>query len=134
MMPALSLSKTCIARADFELGDVIRQHRVEPCVRAGPVATSCPICEISKTPTLFRTAWCSSMMLLYCTGISQPPKELSWLPALRVRRKAGCVFPGVAHRASLNGALRVSICRRHSASSLVLLLVIVIEPDSGDRS
>ena len=33
------------------------------------------------TPAAVRTAWCSSVMLVYCTGISQPPNSISLPPS-----------------------------------------------------
>ena len=48
---------------------------------AGPAVTSWPMCEISKTPTLFRTARCSSRMLLYCTGMIQSPNGIIFAPS-----------------------------------------------------
>src|SRR5277367_4716631 len=39
--------------------------------------------EISKTPAASRTALCSSEMLVYCTGICQPPKSTMRAPSLR---------------------------------------------------
>ena len=34
----------------------------------------------SNKPTALRTAWCSSMMPEYCTGMSQPPKSTILAP------------------------------------------------------
>src|SRR6185312_13366715 len=39
------------------------------------------MCEISKMPAAFRTARCSSVMLVYCTGISQPPNSINFPPS-----------------------------------------------------
>src|SRR5262245_30264817 len=38
------------------------------------------MCEMSKMPAALRTARCSSTMLEYCTGISQPPNSMSLPP------------------------------------------------------
>ena len=46
----------------------------------GPQTKNCPMCEMSKTPSEPRTAWCSSRMLVYCTGIDQPPKSTMRAP------------------------------------------------------
>src|SRR5450631_3858510 len=48
---------------------------------AAPLTVTSPMCEISKIPTALRTARCSSVMLVYCTGISQPPKSISFAPS-----------------------------------------------------
>ena len=38
---------------------------------------------MSKSPTAHRTVRCSSMMPVYCTGISHPPNGTIFAPALR---------------------------------------------------
>ena len=40
------------------------------------------MCEMSNRPAACRTARCSSVMLVYCTGISQPPNSMSLPPNL----------------------------------------------------
>src|SRR5580692_4169569 len=45
-----------------------------------PLTVTSPMCEMSKIPAAWRTARCSSVMLVYCTGISQPPKSISLAP------------------------------------------------------
>ena len=47
---------------------------------APPLTVTSPMCEMSKMPAAFRTAACSSMMDVYCTGISQPPNSMSFPP------------------------------------------------------
>src|SRR3954470_13497345 len=51
-----------------------------------------PMCEISKIPASFRTARCSSVMLVYCTGISQPPNSISFPPSFWCAAKRGVRF------------------------------------------
>ena len=50
----------------------------------------------SNSPTAVRTAWCSSMMPEYCTGMSQPPKSTILAPNARWTE-----FSGVARRREL---------------------------------
>src|SRR5438874_875220 len=38
------------------------------------------MCETSNTPAARRTAWCSPICELYCTGMSQPPKSTMRAP------------------------------------------------------
>src|SRR2546423_3281996 len=51
-----------------------------------------PMCEISNRPAAFRTARCSSMMVEYCTGISQPPNSTSRAPSFWWAAKSGVLF------------------------------------------
>src|SRR5438445_3990554 len=54
------------------------------------------MCETSKMPTRSRTARCSSRMPEYWTGISQPPKSISFAPSSRWRSYSGVRFSVVA--------------------------------------
>jgi hypothetical protein len=81
--PAARSAERCIAQCRLQLVDVVFSVRLSHFAVVAPEAVSCPMCEMSKTPTLFRTAWCSSVMLVYCTGISQPPKGTIFAPARR---------------------------------------------------
>ena len=83
IIPPSHSARKYTAGADLEFLGVIREHFVEPSPAHGPVATSWPMCEISKTPTLFRTAWCSSRMLVYWTGMIQSPNGIIFAPSRR---------------------------------------------------
>jgi hypothetical protein len=56
---------------------------------SGPRVSTSPMCETSKTPTLFLTAMCSSLMPLYWTGISNPANGIIRAPAARCRSCSG---------------------------------------------
>src|SRR5688572_558412 len=56
------------------------------------VTRTSPICEISKTPAARRTARCSSTMLEYCTGISQPPNSTIRPPNFKCASYSGVRF------------------------------------------
>ena len=47
---------------------------------SGPVTSTSPMWERSKTPTASRTARCSSSSLSYFSGMSQPPKSVNFAP------------------------------------------------------
>src|SRR5690349_11199297 len=47
---------------------------------------------MSNTPAACRTATCSSMMLVYCTGISQPPNSISFPPSFWCALNSGVRF------------------------------------------
>src|SRR4029077_1017109 len=49
----------------------------------------------SNTPTRSRTARCSSMRLLYSTGMSQPPKSTIFAPMLRCMAFKGVLRRGI---------------------------------------
>ena len=49
----------------------------------------------SKRPTARRTARCSSMIPVYCTGMSQPPKGTIFAPALTWTSRSGVRLSGV---------------------------------------
>ena len=49
----------------------------------GPKTSTSPMWETSNRPAAVRTAWCSSTMPAYCTGISQPPNSTIRAPAAR---------------------------------------------------
>jgi len=52
------------------------------------------MCETSNTPQAWRTALCSSMMLVYWIGMSNPPKELMTAPRALCRSyKQVFLFP-----------------------------------------
>src|ERR1700722_15420214 len=53
-----------------------------------PLTVTSPMCEMSKIPAALRTARCSSVMLVYCTGISQPPKSMSFAPSFWCAEKS----------------------------------------------
>src|SRR5918994_5345397 len=63
-----------------------------------PASSSWPMWETSKTPALVRTARCSSVIELYCTGISHPAKgtrrapRAAWRSYRGVRRSV-CTGP-----------------------------------------
>ncbi len=42
-----------------------------------------PMCETSKSPAAVRTASCSAITEVYCTGMSQPAKSTIRAPSLR---------------------------------------------------
>ena len=46
-----------------------------------PSTSNSPMWLTSKSPTATRTARCSSMMPVYCTGISHPPNGTMRAPA-----------------------------------------------------
>ena len=58
---------------------------------SGPVVSTSPMCETSKTPAAVRTLTCSSRMPSYCTGISQPANGTSFAPAAAWRSWSGVV-------------------------------------------
>src|SRR6185436_7765622 len=58
----------------------------------GPLTQISPMCEMSKMPAALRTARCSSMMLEYWTGISQPPNSMSLPPRRWWAAKSGVRF------------------------------------------
>jgi hypothetical protein len=59
---------------------------------AAPLTVTSPMCEMSKIPAALRTARCSSVMLVYCTGISQPPKSISFAPSFWCAEKSAVRF------------------------------------------
>src|ERR1035437_8225204 len=57
-----------------------------------PLTVTSPICEMSKMPAALRTARCSLVMLVYCTGISQPPNSMSLPPSFWCAAKSEVRF------------------------------------------
>src|SRR6266545_4236729 len=57
-----------------------------------PRTNTSPMCEMSNRPAAVRTAWCSSMMRVYCTGISQPPNSMSLPPNFWCAANSGVRF------------------------------------------
>ena len=51
------------------------------------------MCETSNTPAARRTAWCSPICELYCTGMSQPPKSTMRAPSSWCRSNKGVCLP-----------------------------------------
>src|SRR2546429_9972484 len=51
------------------------------------------MCETSNTPAARRTAWCSPICELYCTGMSQPPKSTMRAPSSWCSLKSGVCLP-----------------------------------------
>src|ERR1039457_5199439 len=63
---------------------------------AAPLTVTSPMWEMSKMPAALRTARCSSTMLVYCTGISQPPKSISLAPSFWCAEKSAVRLSMVA--------------------------------------
>src|SRR5438445_4816954 len=61
----------------------------------GPRTSNSPMWLMSKRPTAPRTVRCSSMIPVYCTGISQPPKGTILAPALTWTSRSGVRLSGV---------------------------------------
>src|SRR5437660_6506057 len=107
-LPAVS-SRTSLVSVWF--------RKVSAC---GPLTTTSPMCEISKRPAAVRTAWCSSMMLVYCTGISQPPNSMSLPPSFWCASESGVRLsiklfrvPRSAFRVCSAPFLRLDLFLRH---------------------
>src|SRR5579871_2096831 len=94
-------------------GPILRMSFVKTELRksdaTAPLTVISPMCEISKIPAAFRTARCSSVILVYCTGISQPSKSTSLAPNFWCAAKRGVRF-------NMNEE-----CRRNKESSTPLL-------------
>src|ERR1041384_7523401 len=74
------------------------------------------MCEMSKAPPARRTARCSSTMLEYWTGISQPPNSMSLPPSLWCAEKSGVRFSDMRRN------LQCAVIRKRS------LLTPLLEP------
>src|SRR6266404_2961429 len=89
----------------------------------GPLTSTSPMCEISKMPAAVRTAWCSSRMLVYCTGISQPPNSTSLPPSFWCAAKSGVRFNmiGVSGKSRVAGpGLRLARSTRNQPPATCL--------------
>jgi hypothetical protein len=69
--------------ADLQLVDGIGGDEIGELAASGPWISISPMWLTSKTPTARRTAWCSSMIPVYWTGMSHPPKSTILAPRAR---------------------------------------------------
>src|SRR5260370_14344837 len=80
--------------------------------RLSSLTRSSPMCERSNRPTASRTARCSSRMLLYCNGITQPPKLVIWAPSWTC--------------SSWSGVRSAVTTKRYASTACLFLLVVNI--------
>src|SRR5438477_1612654 len=90
----------------------VRSRETTRWARLSSLTRSSPMCERSKSPTASRTARCSSRMLLYWRGMTQPPKLVIWAP------KRTC--------SSCSGVRSAVTTKRYASPALLFLVVVLI--------
>src|ERR1700690_3208460 len=85
-----------------------------------PLTVTSPMWEMSKMPAALRTARCSSVMLVYCTGISQPPNSMSLPPSFWCAEKRVVLF-NISSSQPFQDFLRQQFIRGRAAAVFVVV-------------